>query len=200
MGRKTSFSVVPLLLSTVLLNDPARSQSTAATQRAEESAKCDVNALPSDIRDPIKRDFASWKIQESSSLSEQARKTRDAKQLPGCPGIAVGLFQDSTLPSYAVLLVSASRPNAGYKLVVFSRTQDKPLYEPFEVEHSDASGGSNYFIRKVILTDFFSEESKKKFNAQAPEGILLADSTERGYRADLYFWSSGGWRHQPANN
>jgi hypothetical protein len=187
------------LLSSLLLSDYASSQSPPASPLAQEPPKCGLDSLPSDIQNPLGKDFASWRIQEAKLLSEHARKTWEAKIPQSCPGIAVGLFQDSTTPSYAILLVSTDHPGAGYKLIVFSRPEGKPLYEAFEIEHSNDRGATNDYIRKVVLGDIFGEESKKKYNAQAPEGILMIDSAEQEYKADLYFLSNNAWRHEPVD-
>jgi hypothetical protein len=200
MLRNTVLSALSFLFFTVLTNDQVSSQLPPAIKPTADPEKCDVNSLPSDIRDPIKRDYASWRIQEAPLLSEDAKKTWNSKQLQGCPGIATGLFQNSTLPSYAVLLVPANRPDAAYKFVVFSRTEDKPFYEPFEVAHSEDPGASNHFIRKAVLSDVFSEESKKKYQTLAPEGVLMVDSAKNEYQADIHFWSSNGWRHEPVDH
>jgi hypothetical protein len=60
-------------------------------------------------------------------------------------------------------------------------------------------GASNYFIRKVAVSRFFNEESKKKFQLQATEAILMVDSAEQEYEADLYFWSDGRFQQQPVD-
>ena len=199
MTRTRSLSVLLPLLGALLLNHPARSQAPPPPPIADLPPKCGLASLPSDIQTPIRRDFASWKIQEASLLSESATKTLASKNPQACPGIVVGLFEDSANPSYAVLLVSADHPDSGYRLMVFNRPEGKPLYEPVEIEHSSEPGSSNYFIHKVVLTDFLNEEAKKKYSAQAPEGILLIDSAEQKYKAAVYFFSNGSYRHEPVD-
>ncbi len=199
MFRTRSLSVLLSLLGVLLFSNPACSQAPPPPPVGDLPPKCGLASLPSDIQTPIKRDFASWRIQEAPLLSESAMKTLASMNPQACPGIVVGLFQNSVTPSYAVLLVSADHPDAGYKLMVFNRPEGKPLYEAAEIEHSSDPGGSNYFIRKVVLTDFFKEDAKKKYNAQAPEGILLIDSAEQKHEAAVYFFSNGSYRHEPAD-
>jgi len=200
MTRNGWISTVLFLMSFVSLDDQEGPRPTIPAQRAEDRRSCELDSLPSDIRDLMKRDFGSWRVQEPQLLSRHAAKTWNSKNLEACPGIAVGLFQNSVTPSFAVLLLHTDQAVTGYKFIVFSRTEGKPLYEASEVEHSDDSAASDHFISKVILSDFFTEESKKKYNVQAPEGILLVDSAEQEYEADLYFWSGGGWRHKPVDD
>ncbi len=61
-------------------------------------------------------------------------------------------------------------------------------------------GASNYFIRKVLISRFFSAESKRKFQVQVTEAILMVDSAEQEYEADIYFWSNGRFRREPVDD
>jgi hypothetical protein len=178
----------------------SRAASLGLAKAAEKPASCNLASLPSDIQSRLKKDFGSWKIQESENLSENARKTWAGRKPPSCPGIAVGLFQDAKASSYAVLVVPVSHPNAGYRFLVFSPKAGEPSYELTVVEQFDDNGASNYFIRRVPISAFFSAESKKKFQVQAPEGIEIVDSAEQEYGAEIYFWSNGGFRHEPVDD
>ena len=80
------------LITAVLILGQTGSLSTVRARAMEGPSPCNLDSLPSDIKNRLKRDFGSWKIQEPESLSEHARKTWEGKQPPACPGIAVGLF------------------------------------------------------------------------------------------------------------
>jgi hypothetical protein len=187
------------LVAAALVVGQVGSTSPLLARTAEEPDPCNVGSLPADIQNHLKGDFASWKIQDAETLSEQARKTWAGKKPSACPGIAVGLFQASKTCSYAVLLVPVDHPDAGYKFLVFRRKSGQPSYEPIVVEQSDDHGASSYFIRKVGIGTLFNEESKKRFQVQAPEAILMVDSAEKEYEADVYFWSNGRFRHEPVD-
>ena len=167
---------------------------------AEEPSFCNLGSLPSDIQNRLKADFGSWKIQEPENLSEYTRKTWVGRKPSACPGIATGLFQSAKTLSYALLLVPIDRPDAGYRLLVFGRKTGQPSYETIVVEQSDDRGASNYFIRKVSVRQFFDEQSKRKFQVQATDCILMVDSAEQEYGTDIYFWSNGGFRREPVDN
>ncbi len=186
-------------MTVALVFGQASSPSPVRVRATEESTACNLGSLPSDIQNRLKSDFGSWKTQEPGSLSEHARKTWAGKKPLACPGIAVGLFQGTKTPSYAVLLVPVDRPDAGYRFLVFSRKTGQPSYEATVVEQSDDKGASNYFIRKVAVSRFFNEESKRKFQVQAAEAILMVDSAETEYEADVYFWSNGRFQQQPVD-
>ena len=112
----------------------------------------------------------------------------------------MGLFQSAKTLSYALLLVPIEHPDAGYRFLVFSSKTGQPSYETTVVEKSDDHGASNYFIRKVSISKYFSEESKRKFQVQATDAILMVDSAEQEYEADIYFWSNGRFRREPVDD
>jgi hypothetical protein len=166
----------------------------------EESPSCKSGSLPLDVQNNLKRDFGSWTIQEPENLSDYTRKTWAGKKPPACPGIAVGLFNSAKTPSYALLLVPIGHPDAGYRFLVFSRKTEQSSYEATVVEKSDDHGASNFFIRTVPITKFFGEESKRRFQVQTTDGIVMTDSAEQEYEADIYFWSKGRYRQVPVDD
>jgi len=188
-----------MFLMTAILVFGQTSPLPKVASATDASAPCNLGSFPSDVQNHLKSDFGSWKIQEPESLTDHARKTWAGKKPPACPGIAVGLFQSAKTPSYAVLLVPVDHPDAGYRFLIFRRKSQQPSYEITVVDQFDDRGASNYFIRKVPINKFFSEESKKKFQVQAIEGILMVDSAEQEYEADVYFWSNGRFQQQPVD-
>jgi hypothetical protein len=200
MRRLRSVLGSMFLMTAVLVLGEIELPSPALGRAPERPSTCNLGLLPSDIQNRLKEDFGSWRVQEAENLSVHARKTWAGKKLQGCPGIAVGLFQSAKIPSYALLLVPADHPDTGYRFLVFSRTPERPSYEATVVEKSDDHGASDYFIRKVPISEFFSEESKTKFQVQATEAILMVDSAEQEYEADIYFWSNGRYRQEPVDS
>jgi hypothetical protein len=196
-GLRSALGLILLMTVPVAVGKTASPPPFVAN--SAEGLSCNLGSLPSDIQNLLKREFGSWKVQAPESLSDHARKTWEGKKPPACPGIAVGLFQGAKTPSYAALLVPVDHPDDGYKFLVFSRKTEATPYETILVEQSDDHGASNYFIRKVPIIDFFSAESKKKFQVQATEAIMMVDSAEQEYEADIYFWSNGSYRHQPVD-
>jgi hypothetical protein len=195
-----SILVSVVLTVAVLASERPEQPLSAPTRTAEGPPLCNLASVPSDIQSRLKADFGSWKIQEPENLSEYTRKTWAGKKPPACPGIAAGLFQSAKTPSYAVLLVPIDHPDAGYRFLVFSRKTGQQSYETTVVEKSDDHGASNYFIRKVPISKFFGEESKRKFQVQATEGIVMTDSAEQEYEADIYFWSNARFRQEPVDD
>ncbi len=198
-GLRSTLGLI-FLKTAALVFGQVGSPSPVPVRAAQEPALCNLGSLPSDIQNRLKSDFGSWKIQEPENLSEYTRKTWAGKKPPACPGIAVGLFQSAKTPSYALLLVPIEHPDAGYRFLVFSRKTGQSSDESTVVEKSDDHGASNYFIRKVPISKFFGEESKRKFQVQATEGIVMTDSAEQEYEADIYFWSNGRYRQEPVDD
>jgi hypothetical protein len=83
---------------------------------------------------------------------------------------------------------------------VFTTIPGQLTYGVVSVEQSDSAGASNYFIRKVPASQFFSSESKKKFHLEASDCILMVDSAEQEYGADIYFWANGRYQHEPVDD
>jgi hypothetical protein len=159
-------------------------------------AVCNSSALPSDITKHIKNEFSSWKIQEPTDLSPRARGRWEAEKPLECPGIAAGRFEGANRLSYAVLLVPVGHADGGYRFLIFSRKSSQPSYEVTVVEQWDGGGAANYFIHRVRISKFFDAQSRKRFQAQTIEGILFADSAEKEYEIDVYFWSNGSYKHE----
>jgi hypothetical protein len=134
------------------------------------------------------------------NLSATARERWNGDKPLGCPGIAIGRFENAKLPSYAVLLVPQVHATAGYKLLVFGpKGGESSSFEMRTVEQSNDGGAGNFFIRGVRIPKFFDEPSRKKFQVQANEGILFIDAAETEYESDVYFWTNSGYQHQPVD-
>src|SRR6266849_1822557 len=174
-----------LLMTSAMAFGQSSSRSPMGAKATEGLTGCNSSSLPSDIQTRLKADFGSWTIQEAKSLSEYARKTWAGKKPQACPGIAVGLFQSTKTPSYAVLLVPVDHPDAGCRFLVFTRKNGEPSYETRVVEQYDDHGASSYFIRKAPISRFFNEEYKREFQVRATDAILMVDSAEQEYEADI---------------
>jgi len=208
-GLRSSLGLI-FLMTAALVFGETDSFSPVRAGGDEGSFPCSFGSLPSDIQNRLKGELATWKVQEPENLSEYTRKAWAGKKAPGCPGIAVGLFQNAKAPSYAVLFVPVGHPvhnkagfsetEDGFRLAVFTRKVGLSSYEATVVERSNDHRPSNYFIRKVPTSRFFNEASKRKFQAQAAEGILMVDSAEQEYEADIYFWSNGRFRREPVDS
>jgi hypothetical protein len=174
------------------------SSSPAPAKSSEEFALCKLSSLPPDVHSRLKGEFGSWRVQEPANLSPRAHERWESEKPLACPGIALGKFEGTKTLSYAVLLVSQAHPDAGYKFLVFSPKAGQPSYEMRAADSGD-SGASNFFIHTVHINKFFDEPSRRKFQVQTSEGILLADAAEKEYETDVYFWSNGSYQHQPVD-
>src|SRR5271169_1670828 len=184
-------------MTTALVNGQTGSPSSKSGRATAESSHCALRYLPSEIQNRLKRDFGSWKIQGPADLSPRAHARWDGEKPLECPGIAVGQFENGKTPSYAVLLVPQDHADAGYRFLVFGPQSGEPSYEMRVLDQWDKSGAANYFIHKTSISKFFDERSRKKFQAQTSEGVLLVDSAENEYGVAVYFWSAGSYRHEP---
>jgi hypothetical protein len=196
-------SRVTLSLMFLLTAAPAFAQQgsspPAPAKPGEESALCKPGSLPQDVQSRLKSEFGSWKIQEPAALSPRAHERWESEKPLDCPGIAVGQFDSSKTPSYAFLLVPIKRTDRGYKFLVFSPKASQPSYETRVVEDSNHGAWANFFIHKILIRRLFDEQSRRKFQVQANEGILLVDSAENEYEADVYFGANGRYQHEPVD-
>jgi hypothetical protein len=186
---RVTVSVMFLLLSALLFGQ-------AAAPANQSSALCKVESLPSDIQNRLKEEYSSWKIQEPADLSQRAHERWESEKPLECPGIALGHFESTKTPSYAILLVPTGHAG-GYRFVVFGQKAGQPAYETKLVDKLDQNGAANYFIHRAPISKFFDEPSRKKFQAHTVDGILLVDSAENEYGVEVYFWSGGRYRHEP---
>jgi hypothetical protein len=164
----------------------------------EGPALCKVESLPTEVQRRLKEEFDSLRIQEPTDLSPRARERWESEKPLACPGIAMGRFENAKTLSYAVLLVPKDHADTGYKFLVFSPNAGQPSYELTAVD-SGGRGAANFFIYRVQIGKFFDEQSKKKFRIHTSEGILLVDSAEKEYGAEVHFWSAGSYQHQPVD-
>lgn len=170
-------------------------QGSAPAKPNGESALCKRGSLPPDVQSRLKGEFGSWKVQESTDLSPSAHKRWESEKPLTCPGIAVGQFENAN-PSYAVLLVPKVHTDASYKFLVFGPKAGKQSYE-MRVADSGDKGAVNFFIHRALISKFFDETSRKKFQAHTSDGILLVDAAKDEYGVEVYFWSGGQYRHEP---
>ena len=163
------------LVASTLVFAQQRSVPPEAARATERAAVCKPESLPEDIQNQLRGKFTSWKVQEPVDLSPHAQERWESEKPQKCPGIAIGQFERDKTISYGVLLVPQSQPDARYQFLVFSLKGELPSYEMRVLDMSGDGGASNLFIRAVEISKFFSQSSKKKFGAQAREGILLVD-------------------------
>ena len=194
--RTTSLSI--FFLTTMLAFGQQQSSSPAAGKSSGGPVLCQVGSLPQDVQNRLKGEFDFWKVQAPVDLSPYAHVRWESEKPLECPGIAVGRFENAKTPCYAVLLVPQGHKDAGYKFLVFSPKTWQPSYEMRAVDSGDR-GAANFFIHRVQISEFFDERSRKKFQAGTNEGILLVDSAEKEYGAEVYFWSGGSYLHQPVD-
>jgi hypothetical protein len=169
----------------------------AQSKAADVSEVCQVHALPSFVQNYLLQHEGTWRIQESKDLGPRTRERWKAEKPSQCPGIASGLFDNTKELSYAILLVPVGRDIPGYKLIVFNSEGSKHSYFVRVVDESKDANSTAFFIHTIRIGAFFDPQSKKKFNVQAQEGILLIDAGNREYEADVYFWTAGSYHCQP---
>ena len=160
-----------------------------------ESLVCTQTLLPTEMQRLIQINYSSWRLQDVSNLSANAKERWQSEKPLDCPGIAVGQFENMNQKSYAVLLVPANKPDTGYRLLVFTPSGGQSQ-KPFRViEQSDMIGASNFFVHQIQIAKVFSAEWVKKLQVITKDGILFVDAGTSEYEADVFFWTGDKYRH-----
>jgi hypothetical protein len=197
--RFAVFSIVFLVPALVIARQHSSSSATAKPTHVADL--CKPGSLPKDIQSHLKERYSSWKVQEPDYLNSNARERWESEKPLQCPGIAMGHFDSADATSYAVLLTSQSRTGAGagYKFIIFSPNSRQQSYTISFDEQVDEDGSGNFFIHRVSISKFFDENSKKRFQVQSSEAILLVGSAEKQYGAEVYFLAKSGYKHEPVD-
>ena len=166
------------------------------TAVATKVKPCTLESLPAEFQARLRSDYSSWKIQDLSNLNAKARRRWQSETPLECPGVAEGEFRTDQL-SFAVLLVPIEKPNAAYRLLIFtfSGVGESGTFET--VDQWDKGGAGNCFIRRVRLAKVFGAEWVKKLNIAAKDGVMSVEATEDEYGIEVYFWANGQYRHEP---
>ena len=197
--------VLCLALSLVVAAAPAAKHGdSSASPALVAKPLCKEVFLPREVEKHLETAFGSWKIQQPADLSPTAlARWKDEKPLE-CPGIAAGYFERSDALSYAVLLVPKGHAARGCTFLVFSQGSDsvgagqRRPYEARVLERWDR-GARDVFIRGVEIRKFFDARSRRKFDARSGDGILFVEAAEKEYGTDMFYWTKGGFRHDPVD-
>lgn len=166
----------------------------------DESPTCTLSELPAAMQTYIHVNYPSWRLQDVSNLSANAKERWQSEQPVACPGLAVGQFEKMNQKSYAVLLVPANKPDTGYRLLVSRPNGSEPPHSFEAVEQSDKIGASNFFVHGIRIAKVFSTEWVKKLRVNTPDGILFVDASESEYETDVFFWAGDKFRHEPIDH
>lgn len=182
--------VGPALLALLLI-------STVPLGAQSRRGLCALTRAPAELQSRLQTDFSSWKVQEVANLSAHAKVRWQSEKPLGCPGIAVGRFEAVGRQSYAILLVPIKNPDEGYRLLVFTPVRGQSPGHLTVVEQSNQPGSADLFIHTIEISKVFSAEWRRKLRATTKDGLLVVDSGDAEYEADVYFRSGGRYRHEP---
>jgi hypothetical protein len=183
-----------VLLRVLLAAGLSAAPSMSQAKQADASSLCRLDILPEDFQRTLATKFSSWKIQEPSNLTPNARGRWESEKPLACPGLAVGEFETPGKSSYAILLVSKNNSDSAYKLLVYAPALPGHLRT---LEEWNKGQAANYFIHAIIIAKVFSKDWIRKLNVTTKDGILAADAGENEYGVDVYFWNQGQYRHEP---
>ncbi len=172
---------------------------TCPAAAAEKVKPCTLESLPDELQVRLKTEYSSWKIQDVPSLSVKAKARWQSERPLECPGVTVGEFKTSQL-SYAVLLVPIEKPDAAYRLVIFTLSGGTAPGSLETADQRDNGAAANYYIRRVHIAKVFSAEWVRKLKVAAKDGVMSVEAAENEYGVDVYFWANGQYRHEPIDH
>jgi hypothetical protein len=185
------------LMSRLMLTGLVIGLAVSGCLALESETQCRLEILPVELQNRLKSDFASWKIQEISDLSNSAKARWVAEKPQSCPGIAVGEFEIPDRTSYAVLLVPAGNPQAAYRLALFTPSGNNSTSSLRIAASWDKGGASNNFIHTVRVNKVFSADWIRRLRVRTQEAILSVESAEGEYGTEVYFWADNQYHHEP---
>jgi hypothetical protein len=93
---------------------------------------------------------------------------------PECPGFAMGKFKTNQL-SHAILLVPTEKPDAAYRLLIFTLSGGIAPCSLETADQWDNGGAGIYFIRCVRIAKFFSPQWVKKLDVTAQDAVMSVE-------------------------
>ena len=96
----------------------------------------------------------------------------------------------------STLLVPIEKPDAAYRLVIFTLSGGTAPGSLETTDQLDNGGAANYFIRRVHIAKVFSGDWVKKLKVAAKDGVLSVEAAENEYGVDVYFGVNGQYRHK----
>ena len=153
-----------------------------------QSVRCDL--LPSQAKVQLDQRFPDWRPKHLSDLSGYDKKLWLETHPKGCPGIAVGHFEQPERVGYAVLLIPKSGHTASYKIIVLSKGSDE-----YAVRLLDHAEGSTYSDSGLVISKephgTYSEFGDTKSVRLELDGVNV-EWLEKS--SVLYYWERGKYR------
>jgi len=146
---------------------------TIPVAAGDGSRACTLTLLPAEMQRHIQTNYSSWRLQDVSDLSANAKERWQSEKPVDCPGLAVGQFEKPDQKSYAALLVPTNKPDTGHRLLVFTPTGSVSSEAFRVIDQSDGIGASNFFVHQIKIAKVFSSEWVKKLRVVTKDGILL---------------------------
>ncbi len=157
---------------------------------AARTDPCDPSSVPKAVRQALTATFPSWRVMRTADLEDPYHRELWLKaHAKECPGIAIGRFATRVAHSFAVLLIPTDPGKPGYKLVVFSTTQQGRV-RAVVMEEVDYPIARSQVISRLPPGRYFNAERTRSVRLTL-DGILI-EQMEVG--ASLYYWSGGAYQ------
>ncbi|HKD80730.1 MAG TPA: hypothetical protein VKH81_13610 [Candidatus Angelobacter sp.] len=109
----------------------------------------------------------------------------------GCPGIAIGHFEQSNFLTYVVLMVPKPRPTHGFKILILKKLPSGNNYTGQVLDQSDGEySASGLVIAKAPPGKYSDFEGTAQ--VQVNLDAILVEWIEKA--SVLYYWENGKYR------
>lgn len=174
------------LVRIILLVAAFGTQTSAAIFEIPAATNCST-VLPTPVHKLLTSQFKEWRPRQLSDLESYDQKLWLKFHPRDCPGVAAGRYQSGDELSYAVLLVSKSTPNNGYKLIVVSKNRAQGTYSWKMLDSATGQVNSGTVVSTVKPGKHTDFERGKSVT-------IKSDSIDLQWleqAAVLYYWSGG---------
>jgi hypothetical protein len=155
----------------------------------QAQSTCGDAALPAQARLLIKKRFPGWRIKLPSDLVDFDKRAWTQEHPKGCPGIAVGHFEDGSQVAYGLLLIPKLAPAVGSKIVVVGQSEAAGDYS-LRILAQDPGSDSGLVISRVKPGRYpgFDTTQSVRLKLDGLEVEWIEKSSV------LYYWRNGEYR------
>ncbi len=151
---------------------------------ADAISPCDLNLLSKDIHLYLNKKYPEWKIVTTSDLIPDDRELWLEHHPNKCPGFTTNQFDDSGIPSTAVLLIPKDKQKDLAKIILFSRKSGKLV--AFVLEDTKNTGRTPVIHSRAAGT-YVSWDRTEKITTRFP--VILYEFIESSLI--MFYWRDG---------
>ena len=164
---------------------------TTALSSETKIDHCATSNLAVGVRELLNSKFGDLRSKTLADLEGDDQRLWLTSNPRSCPGIAVGNFEGSGKPEYAILLIPASGTEVEYKVVVFAAVNGSSQYRTTVLDYGSSTPNSGLVLSRVPSGRQTGFDETKSVSLKL-DGINV-EWLEKS--SVLYYYSNGRFRH-----